>query len=84
VALRAKARVVSSARLWREARVFRTFLRLSHFGIETMDNFINFKLLANPVNWVIIFLVLYLTALLANIVYTSAVTGNSPIPLPAI
>lgn len=47
-----------------------------------MDKIINFQLLANPANWLIIFLIAYLSALLANMVYTAATTGQVPFPLP--
>jgi len=47
-----------------------------------MDNFINVRLLAHPANWIIIFLIAYLSAMLANVVYTAATTGKVPFPLP--
>lgn len=45
-----------------------------------MDRIVNFNILSNPANWVIIFLVLYLAALVAKIVASAA--GSAPIPLP--
>lgn len=48
-----------------------------------MDEIINFRLLAHPANWIIIFLIAYLSAMLANIVYTAAKTGKVPFPLPS-
>lgn len=47
-----------------------------------MPEIVNFRLLANPLNWVVIFAVLYITALIAKIVYSAAASGQSPIPLP--
>ena len=47
-----------------------------------MDHVINWRLIIHPVNWLIIFLVLYFVALLARIIYTAAMTGQSPIPFP--
>jgi hypothetical protein len=48
-----------------------------------MDRVINWELIQNPMNWVIIFLVLYFVALLARIVYTAATAGG-PISIPEI
>jgi hypothetical protein len=45
---------------------------------------INFRLIAHPLNWVIIFLVLYAAALFAHMIYTAATTGQSPIPFPQV
>ena len=45
-----------------------------------MDRIINFNILANPLNWVIIFLILYLTALIAKVIYGAST--NAPIQLP--
>lgn len=47
-----------------------------------MDRFLNFTILSNPMNWVIIILILYLTALLAKIVYNAA--GSAPIQIPGL
>lgn len=46
-----------------------------------MDRLINFNILSNPANWVIIFLVLYLVALIANVLFKAASQG-APLPLP--
>ena len=46
--------------------------------------FLNIRLLAHPANWIIIFLVLYLCALCAHVVFTAATTGQSPIPFPGV
>lgn len=43
---------------------------------------VNTDLIIHPVNWVIIFLVLYLGALLAKMVYNADQNGVSPIPFP--
>lgn len=42
---------------------------------------INWNILGNPANWVIIFLVLYLTALIAKVL-VDASQGATPIQLP--
>lgn len=47
-----------------------------------MDRVINWAILANPANWLIVFFVLYLAALLAHILYQAAVNGNTAISLP--
>jgi hypothetical protein len=47
-----------------------------------MGNIINFALLSHPVNWVIIFLTLYLVVLLAKVLHDAAQRGVSPIPNP--
>lgn len=49
-----------------------------------MDKIINWQLIFHPVNWLIIFLVLYFCALLAKLIYDSATTGQSPIPFPNV
>jgi hypothetical protein len=43
---------------------------------------INWNLISNPANWLIIFFVLYLLALLAYVLYQAAVKGNPVIQLP--
>jgi len=47
-----------------------------------MDRVINFELISNPANWLIVFGVLYLVALIAHTLYEAAVNGNSPLQLP--
>lgn len=47
-----------------------------------MEHVVNFSLLARPTNWIIILVILFLVALIANVLYTAATTGQSPIPLP--
>jgi hypothetical protein len=47
-----------------------------------MDRIINFNILANPANWVIIFFVLYLAALIAHVMFKAAFEGGSAIQLP--
>lgn len=46
-----------------------------------MDRVINFNILANPANWLIVFFVLYLVALIAHVL-TNAATNGAPIQLP--
>lgn len=46
-----------------------------------MDRVINFNILSNPANWVIIFLVLYLVALIVSVLFKAASQG-APLPLP--
>ena len=46
-----------------------------------MPTLINWNIVSNPANWLIIFLVLYLVALIAQLIY-SASQGNSLISLP--
>ena len=46
-----------------------------------MDRVINFNILSNPANWIIIFLVLYLVALFASVMFRAA-QGASPLPFP--
>lgn len=41
---------------------------------------LNWELMANPANWIIIFLVLYLCTLLARMLYDAAIHGASPLP----
>lgn len=43
-----------------------------------MDKILNFGLLSRPENWVIIWLILYLSALLAHFVFQSA-AGADPL-----
>ena len=45
-----------------------------------MLRIVNWELIVHPVNWLIIFLVLYLSALLGKTVYDAAVHGVSPLP----
>ena len=45
-----------------------------------MDRLINWNIISNPANWIIIFLVLYFLALLAKVVYDAS--ASSPIALP--
>jgi hypothetical protein len=47
-----------------------------------MENIINFNILRNPANWVIIFFVLYLAALVAHVMFEAAFNGGSAIQLP--
>lgn len=47
-----------------------------------MNAIINLDLLSHPANWVIIFLTLYLLALLAKMLHDAASRGVSPIPFP--
>lgn len=49
-----------------------------------MDKIINLDLLSHPANWLIIFLVLYLAALIAKMLHDAAVSGISPIPNPLV
>lgn len=49
-----------------------------------MNSIVNFSLLSHPANWIIIFLTLYLVALLAKLLYGAITSGVSPIPLPNI
>lgn len=46
-----------------------------------MNNFLNFNILGNPANWLIVFFVLYLVALVAHVLYGAAANG-SPLQLP--
>jgi hypothetical protein len=48
-----------------------------------MDKVINWELIKNPYNWVIVFLILYFVALLARIVMTAA-EGGGPISFPQV
>lgn len=45
-----------------------------------MDRVVNFQILSNPLNWIIIFLVLYLVALIAKLLVGAST--NAPIQLP--
>jgi len=47
-----------------------------------MEHILNFAILNNPMNWVIIFFVLYLVALIAHLLVTS--TASAPIQLPGL
>jgi hypothetical protein len=47
-----------------------------------MDRVINFNILANPANWLIVFFVLYLVALIAQVL-AEAATNGAPISLPS-
>jgi hypothetical protein len=44
-----------------------------------MNNFVNFDVLSNPLNWVIVFLILYFLALLTQFVAKSL--GNAGVNL---
>lgn len=46
-----------------------------------MDRVVNWDLISDPKNWLIVFLTLYLVALIAHVLYMSA--GQAPIQLPA-
>jgi len=46
-----------------------------------MDRVVNWELISDPRNWVIVFIVLYLVALIAHTLYLSA--GSAPIQLPS-
>ena len=48
-----------------------------------MNKIINFDLLSSPANWVIIFLILYFVALLAQVLYQAS-RGQSLVPFPSI
>lgn len=45
-----------------------------------MEHVVNWELISDPRNWVIVFIVLYLVALIAHVLYMSA--GSAPIQLP--
>ena len=47
-----------------------------------MDHVINWQIISNPFNWIIIFGVLYLTALVAHLIVSSA--NSAPIALPSL
>lgn len=47
-----------------------------------MDKILNWDLISNPANWLIVFLVLYMVALMAHIIAASA--GGAPILFPNI
>lgn len=47
-----------------------------------MDHVINWELISNPKNWVIVFLTLYLVALIAHMISSAA--SNAPISLPSL
>lgn len=47
-----------------------------------MDRVINWNIISNPANWIIVFFVLYLVALIAHVLYQAAIHGNSAISLP--
>lgn len=46
-----------------------------------MDRVLNFNILGNPANWLIVFGVLYLVALIAHVIVNAAQNG-APIQLP--
>jgi hypothetical protein len=48
-----------------------------------MDRLINWNIISNPANWLIIFFVLYLVALIAKALMQAAKEGGSVISLPA-
>ena len=48
-----------------------------------MESIVNTELLSNPANWIIIFIVLYLVALIMRVIIQSATT-NPPISLPGL
>jgi hypothetical protein len=48
-----------------------------------MDRVVNWELIKNPMNWVIIFLTLYFVALVGRIVFTAA-EGGGPISFPSL
>jgi hypothetical protein len=48
---------------------------------DASEHVISWSLASDPRNWVIIFLVLYLVALIAHMLYSNA--GSAPIQLPA-
>ena len=45
-----------------------------------MEHVVNWDLISDPRNWVIVFLTLYLVALVAHMLYSAA--GGAPISLP--
>ncbi len=45
-----------------------------------MEHVVNWSILSNPMNWAIIFGVLYLVALCAHVLYSAA--SEAPIALP--
>jgi hypothetical protein len=45
-----------------------------------MEHVVNWELISNPYNWLIVFAVLYLVALIAKLVYSAS--SNAPIQLP--
>ena len=46
-----------------------------------MDRIVNWELISDPRNWVIVFIILYLVVLIAHTLYMAA--GSAPIALPA-
>lgn len=46
-----------------------------------MDRVINWPLIGNPANWIIVFGILYLVALIAHVIVNAAQNG-APIQLP--
>lgn len=46
-----------------------------------MDRVINWNILGNPANWLIVFMILYLVALIAHVL-TNAAQNGAPIQLP--
>jgi hypothetical protein len=45
-----------------------------------MERVVNWEILSNPYNWVIVFFVLYLVALIARVL--DSASSNAPIKLP--
>jgi hypothetical protein len=50
-------------------------------GGELMDRVINWAIIGNPANWLIVFFVLYLVSLIAKVLY-EATQGQTAISLP--
>jgi hypothetical protein len=46
-----------------------------------MEHVVNWELISNPFNWIIVFIVLYLVALIAHLLFTASATA--PIQLPS-
>jgi hypothetical protein len=47
-----------------------------------MERVINWDIISNPMNWVIIFLTLYLVALIAHMI--GSASSSAPIALPSL
>jgi hypothetical protein len=47
-----------------------------------MERVINFELISNPLNWIIVLVILYFAALLAHMVAVSA--SDAPFDLPKV
>jgi hypothetical protein len=45
-----------------------------------MDRVVNWELISNPANWLIVFVTLYLVALIAHLLYSAS--AGAPIQLP--